>query len=82
MMSRVRTTLDIDDDVLQAAKELADLRRSTAGKMLSELARRGMQQDANTAASVRNGVPLLQRPAPGSSKMTMERVNKLRDEGM
>ena len=27
----MRTTLDIDDDLLQAAKELADTRRTTAG---------------------------------------------------
>ena len=38
----MRTTLDIDDDVLQAAKELATLRGSTAGKVLSELARRAL----------------------------------------
>lgn len=80
MISPVRTTLDIDDDVLQAAKELADLRRSTAGKMLSDLARRGMQQGAGADASVRNGVPLMPRQAPGTGKMTMGRVNELRDQ--
>jgi hypothetical protein len=37
----MRTTLDVDDDVLQAAKELARRHKKTAGKMLSELARRG-----------------------------------------
>lgn len=80
--TRVRTTLDIDDDVLLAAKELADLRRSTAGKVLSELARRGMQQAAGTGAPVRNGVPLMPRQAPGTGKLTIERVNRLRDEGL
>jgi hypothetical protein len=35
----MRTTLDIDDDVLSAAKELAAEKKSTAGKVLSELAR-------------------------------------------
>jgi hypothetical protein len=39
----MRTTLDIDDDVLRAAKELAARKGETAGKMLSELARRGIQ---------------------------------------
>ena len=80
MLTAVRTTLDIDDDVLQAAKELADLRGSTAGKMLSELARRGMQQEDGTDASVRNGVPLIPRQAPGTRRMTMGRVNQLRDD--
>ncbi|MBT9588213.1 antitoxin [bacterium] len=39
----MRTTLDIADDVLFAAKELARKERKTAGQVLSELARRGLQ---------------------------------------
>ena len=80
MISRVRTTLDIDDDVLQAAKELADLRGSTAGKMLSELARRGLQNAGNPAEGIRNGVPVMPRRPAGSARVTMTRVNALRDE--
>ena len=38
----VRTTLEIDDDVLIAAKELAAHRHSTAGKVLSDLARQAL----------------------------------------
>jgi hypothetical protein len=38
----MRTTLDIDDDVLQAAKELAERESKTAGQVLSDLARRGI----------------------------------------
>jgi hypothetical protein len=38
----MRTTLDIDDDVLQAAKELARRERKTAGRVISELARRAL----------------------------------------
>jgi hypothetical protein len=40
----VRTTLDIDPDVLQAAKEIAANRGTTTGKVLSELARKGSGQ--------------------------------------
>jgi hypothetical protein len=40
----MRTTLDIDDDVLQAAKELARAQNKTAGQVLSELARKGLTQ--------------------------------------
>jgi len=36
----MRTTLDIDDDVLSAAKELAAAQKTTAGKVISDLARR------------------------------------------
>ena len=35
----MRTTLDIDDDVLEAVKELAAREKKTAGTKLSELAR-------------------------------------------
>ncbi len=75
----VRTTLDIDEDVLQAAKELAASRRTTAGRVLSDLARKALEP--GRTARVRNGVPLLPRRAPGTPRPTMKRVNELRDDG-
>lgn len=74
----MRTTLELDDDVLQAAKELAALRGTTAGKIVSELARKGLEPAAGPA--VRNGVPVMPRQRPGTPKMTMALVNELRDE--
>ncbi len=74
----MRTTLDIDEDILQAAKEIAALRKSTAGKVLSELARRGLVPP-DEAAAVRNGVPVL-GARPGESPVTTDLVNRLRDE--
>lgn len=74
----MRTTLDLDEDVLHAAKELAAARGSTTGKVLSELARQALTPSA--AVAVRNGVPLLPSRGPGAPKMTMKRVNELRDE--
>ena len=74
----VRTTLDIADDVLQAAKELASLRGATAGQIISELARKGLQTPG-PAARVRNGVPLLSPRPPGAPRPTMALVNELRD---
>jgi len=47
----MRTTLDIDDDILQAAKELARVEKKTAGQVLSELARRGLTQAPLTGFS-------------------------------
>lgn len=38
----MRTTLDIDDEVLAAAKELARRRGTTAGRVVSELLRRAL----------------------------------------
>jgi len=42
----MRTTLDIDDDVLQAVKELAEMRQKTAGKILSDLVREALAPPA------------------------------------
>jgi hypothetical protein len=38
----MRTTLDIDDDVLAAAKELARREGTTTGRLVSELLRQAM----------------------------------------
>lgn len=79
MIVGVRTTLDLDPDVLQAAKELAAVRGLTAGQVLSELARKGLE--SGRAARVRNGVPLLARRLAASPRPTMKLVNDLRDDG-
>ena len=77
----MRTTLDIADDVLQAAKELADVRGTTAGQVLSELARKGLERP-EPRPRVRNGVPLLPPRRPGSPLVTMKLVNELRDDDL
>jgi hypothetical protein len=74
----MRTTLNIDDDVLQAAKELAEHRRTTAGKILSDLAREALAP-RRTTRKVRNGVPLLPR-RKGERVVTEATVNALRDD--
>ncbi|MEP7352123.1 MAG: hypothetical protein ABI824_02725 [Acidobacteriota bacterium] len=38
----MRTTLNVDDDVLDVAKSMAHVRKMSVGEALSELARRGM----------------------------------------
>ena len=75
---QMRTTLDIDDDVLEVVKDIASQRGTTAGKVLSNLARKALEQAY--APPVRNGVPLLPRRPAGSSKPAMALVNRLRDE--
>ena len=74
----VRTTLDLDEDVLQAVKELAITRGTTAGKVISELARKALTP--TRGSRVRNGVPLLARRPAGARRPTMKQVNDLRDE--
>jgi hypothetical protein len=75
----MRTTLAIDDDVLAAAKHLAERERKSIGEVISMLARRGLNRSARNSRQVRNGVPLL--PArKGGIPVTLELVNQLRDE--
>ncbi len=74
----MRTTLNVDDDVLQAVKELAAVRRSTAGRVISELARVALTPAR--PARMRNGVPVLPRRPPGTRRPTMRQVNELRDD--
>jgi hypothetical protein len=78
MLNEMRTTLDVDDDVLQAAKEIAANRKTTAGQVLSDLARTALT--SLKSRSVRNGAPLMPRRRKGSPRPTMEKVNRLRDE--
>lgn len=74
----MRTTLSIDDDVLQAAKGLAARTQKTVGEVVSELARRGLKPVGKTPRK-RNGIPLLPGRA-AAPPVTPELVNKLRDE--
>lgn len=79
MLIGMRTTLDIEDDVLLAAKQIAASRGSTTGQVISESARKALEP--KRLARVRNGVPLLTRRPKGSPRPTMALVNRLRDEG-
>ena len=73
----MRTTLDIDEDVLETANELAARRGTTAGRIISELARSALA--SRNRLRKRNGVPLLP-PRREARLVTPEIVNRLRDE--
>jgi hypothetical protein len=57
----MRTTLDIENDVLDAARALAAARRVSVGAALSELARRGVT--ARTPLQSRSGFAVFQVPS-------------------
>ena len=76
----MRTTLDIDNDVLAATKELARQEGKTAGAVISELARKGLSVRGGSkrqALKNRNGVPLLPRR---KEVITLEKICRLKDE--
>jgi hypothetical protein len=68
----VRTTLNIDDDVLQAAKELARRRGTSIGTTISELVRKGLLGAVLSEPTIiRNGVPVL---PPRNEVITLEHI--------
>ena len=75
----MRTTLDIDDDVLLAVKEIAAVNRVSAGKVLSGLARKGLERQ-QPKSRVRNGVPLLPPRPPGSPVLTLDLIKQLSED--
>jgi hypothetical protein len=74
----MRTTLDIDDELLLTVKEIAQQRGTTAGSVVSSLLRESLQPKS-FKLEYRDGVPLLPR-RPNRPVVTSELVNRLRDE--
>lgn len=73
----MRTTVEIDDDVVTTAKKMARDSGSTLGQVLSDLARRSL--NTISKPKIRNGVPLL-TPVAGRRRPDLALVNSLRDE--
>ena len=75
----MRTTLDLDDDVLISAKEMARRQRRTAGEIISELARIGLRQTvAADAGHVAEEFLGFEPIPPGATAATNDEVNRLR----
>lgn len=76
----MRTTLDIDVDVLQAAKEIARYEKTSAGRVISDMFRKGFSSRNEISVkspAYRNGIPQL--PSRGEI-ITMEHIQKIMDE--
>jgi hypothetical protein len=68
----VRTTLNIDDDVAAAARELASEEHRSLGAVISELARRGLTP---ARVEVGDGLPVIRVPL-GTPPITPEMVRR------
>lgn len=80
----MRTTLDIDDDVLAAAKELSRQQGRSAGQVVSALLRRalaggGLQAEESTGA-LPPGVGGFRPFASRGSPVTNAAIDALRDK--
>ncbi|MBV6424257.1 MAG: Antitoxin VapB39 [Steroidobacteraceae bacterium] len=79
----MRTTLDIAEDVLQAAKERARREGKTAGQVISELARHSLTQTGapSVAGVVESEAIYGFRPFPSEGPVvTDELINRLRED--
>jgi hypothetical protein len=72
----MRTTLQIDDDVLGAARELAAGEHRSLGAVISALARRGLTP---ARVEVEGGLPVIRVPA-GTPAITPEMVRRALDD--
>ena len=75
----MRTTLAIDDDVLEAARSLSEAAGKSLGEVISELARRGLAPRIREADE--EGFPVFS-VSQGARPITLEMVQKaLEDAG-
>jgi hypothetical protein len=78
----MRTTLDIAEDILQAAKEQARRENKTAGQVISEWARAALTAPQPAPLKAREPASVYGiRPFPkrGNAVVTNELINKLRE---
>jgi len=73
----MRTTLDIEENVLFAAKEIARQKGMTLGRVMSDLARESLTRKSSVIK--RDGLPFFP-VQPDAGIVTLELVNQLRDE--
>ena len=73
----MRITLELDDDLVTTARQLARQQGVTLGRVISELARQSLAR--RSPLKVRNGV-LLFEPKARASKPDLQVVNDLRDK--
>lgn len=77
----MRTTLDIEDDILDAAKEIARMQHMSIGQVISRLLREalaGRKQDAKNEQP--KGVGGFRPFASRGVVVTNEAINNLRDQ--
>ncbi|WP_445150243.1 antitoxin [Baekduia sp. Peel2402] len=72
----MRTTLELDDDVIAAARELAASEQRSLGSVVSELARRGLTP---AQVTVDGDLPVIRVPHD-SPVITSEMVRRALDE--
>ncbi len=78
----MRTTLNIDDAVLAAAKEIAEAQNSSAGAIISDLARKGLAITTGDNSQRKTGFPVFSVPASARPLTSATIKSILADEGI
>lgn len=73
----MRTTLNLDDDVLQAARLIAKQDESSVGAAMSALARRGLAHRSRSGGG--SGIPVVDVP-PGARLVGPEDIARALEE--
>jgi hypothetical protein len=76
----MRTTLNLDDDILGATHELAKRQKRTTGQVISDLVRQALQAPMTAPGGETPVLGFRPFPARGAI-ITNEIVDKLREEG-
>jgi hypothetical protein len=72
----VKTTVDLDPEVLEIARNIALERKVAIGRVISDVFLKNVRQESSRN---RNGVRVIER-GESAEPVTLEIVNRLRDE--
>ena len=75
----MRTTLNIDSDVVHAANSIARARSVSLGQVVTELLRKGLKDESRAPASSKSGFPVF-AISPEAAPITLDDVKRAEDE--
>ena len=73
----MRTTLDLDEDLLLVTKQISQQKQLSMGRVVSQLLRKALEPAV--PCRMRNGIPVFSA-RPGAVKPDLELINRLRDD--
>ncbi|WP_147385756.1 antitoxin [Oleomonas cavernae] len=76
----MRTTLNLEPDILNTVRKLASAREQSLGQVVSDLVRRGLEAPSPTPRQTSSGFPIFKVP-PGSPPLTIDDIRRDDDEG-
>ena len=75
----MRTTLALDDDIYAAAQHLSRVSGERLGKVISQLARRGLERNKSPVRKAGRRFPTFEIP-PGTPIIPATRIGRVLDE--